>query len=66
MHDSTFLTLLPIVLLVVLSLTIAVYHYTGPEITGEGFLTESIQLSDDACYCNRGKSVKASLIVQTF
>jgi hypothetical protein len=55
MHDSTFLTLLPVVLLVVLSLTVAVYHYTGPEMTGEGFLNESTQPSDDICTCNRGK-----------
>jgi hypothetical protein len=64
MHDSTFLTLLPVVLLVVLSLTVAVYHYTGPEMTGEGFLTESTQPSDDICTCNRGKTVNAALIFE--
>lgn len=63
MHDSTFLTLLPIVLLVVLSFTVAVYHYSGPEMTGEGFLTESKQPSEDICTCNRGKSVKVGLIL---
>jgi hypothetical protein len=31
--------------------------------TGEGFLTESKQPSEDICTCNRGKSVKVGLIL---